>query len=106
MATAPEDDTVPLTSNEFFDAFKLVVTRMELFPAVEPQGWMVGFTATCINNNFCKFLFTNVSLEEAHDKSHMEVVRLAWDKVAPQMLRWARLAIGKSPLMGNQVVFR
>jgi len=96
----------PLSPEAFFDACTLVVSRMELYPAVDPEGWLVGFTATCKSNGYRKFAFGTISISQAKDKAAKEIAEMAWVQVAAEMLKWGGFAASKGPLVGESVDFR
>jgi hypothetical protein len=100
------EEVVPLSCDAFFDCCTLVVSRMEVYPAIDPEGWLVGFTATCDKNGYRKFAFGTVPLAAAGDKPAMEIAEMAWTQVAAEMLKWGAFASTKGPLVGQAVEFR
>ena len=90
---------------EFFDGFDLVLTRMDLFPHVEPENWVVGFTATCKSNQQSKYAFAVVPLEEAEGVAAMDIARMAWTHTKDEFLKWAVGAACRGCLLGQAVTF-
>jgi hypothetical protein len=95
-----------LTEAQFFQQCQLVVTRMDLYPEIEHQGWVVGFTVTCRANQMSKYAYATLTLEEAGNGVSMDVARLAWDKLRPEMLAWGAIAQARSHMLGQVVEYR
>jgi hypothetical protein len=94
-----------LTDTDFFEAMIVIVSRMEIYPIMEPEGWVVGFTATCKANQYSKFLYTTVPLSETTDKTAEDIAFMSWQQLKPEFLEWGSFAVAKGPLLGQAVDF-
>jgi hypothetical protein len=77
------------------------VTRYEWYPADNPQGICVGFTATCSPNGRANYWDTIVASSSASGKTDTEVVGLAWATLSGTMVPWGDKEMHESALIGS-----
>lgn len=75
------------------------ITRFELYPSTEPQGYVVGFT--CDHHASSRYFDTLVSMADASGKTDEEIAALAWDVLKSQYDAWFCECRCKSPLIGS-----
>ena len=75
------------------------ISRFELYPAVEPRGYVVGFTAQV--NTTSRYFDAMVDLADAQGKTDEEIAGLAWTSLKDQYDMWYAEVSSKSPLLGS-----
>ena len=80
--------------------YTLKVARMSLYPADEPSGYAVGFSATAENGRGV-YRDTVISLEDAEGLSDDEIVNLAWIQLGPSIEQEMEALGAKSALIGQ-----
>ena len=81
-------------------AFELKVARMGLYPADDPSGFAVGFSATAENGRSV-YRDTTIALEDAEGLSDDEIVNLAWIRLGPGIEMEMEAQGAKSALIGQ-----
>ena len=81
-------------------AYDLKVARMSLYPADEPSGYAVGFSAVAENGRGV-YRDIVISLEAAEGLSDDEIVNLAWIQLGPGIEMEMETQGAKSALIGQ-----
>jgi len=79
---------------------KVIVSRLEPYPAEEPTSYAVGFTVTCSNDRSF-YIDTTVTFEEA--QTDEEAVQVALDKLRDDINSKVQTIEAKSTLLGREI---
>jgi len=85
------------------DITSIVVAKMHLYPAEEPQGWAVGLTFT-LENGRSNYLDTVIPFADCENKTEEEIGLMALKKLKHSAKAWAKENKGKSSLVGTELI--
>jgi hypothetical protein len=86
----------------FNENFLVIISRYELYPAIEPTNYVVGFTVTCNVNNMTYYIDTVV--DRNISKCEKEISKIAWNKVKDAIYDWANSVCHKCSLLNSKFV--
>jgi hypothetical protein len=99
----PNVTTDDILVTDFNNNFLVRVQRFELFPAVQPSSWCIGFIAySTTKDNVSTYRDCNLTIDEfCNNTLCQDIVDAAWLQVKSSICSWAATEFAKSNVINT-----